>query len=291
MKVVLLLLPGLGTILFLMGDAFYTTISHSLGLGSEENRFTLQYWNEMLSDSILWRSVGYSFRTSLLGTLGAVLLAYPIALWLTKPLQGKNLIIGMLRAPMFVPGLVAAFLLMNVISYHGIINEGLLAIGVIDKPIRMTNDSFGWSVVFLQIWKNLPFALILIGGSVNSIRTDLLHAASDMGASRFAKFRQVIFPLTIPALQASMILIFIGAMGDYAFASIAGSRTSYSMTMLMYFTAYQYLEWEKVYVIAVVLMTIAALGAIVITAVLQPFARKRYSLISLDKAGLDGVAK
>lgn len=288
MKLFLLLLPGLGTILILMGGAFYTTIAQSFGLGGEEGQFTFQYWNEMLSDSILWRSIGYSFRTASLGTLGAVILAYPIALWLTKPLQGKTLIIGILRAPMFVPGLVAAFLLMNVISYHGIINEGLLALGVIAQPMRMSNDSFGWSVILLQIWKNLPFALILIGGAVNGIRTDVLDAASDLGATRFARFRQVIFPLTIPALQASMILVFIGALGDFAFASIAGSRSSYSLAMLMNFTATQYYEWEKASVIAVIIMLLAMLGAIVIGVVSQPLSRKKSPLVMANAQGFGG---
>ncbi|MCZ8489445.1 ABC transporter permease subunit [Vibrio lentus] len=69
------------------------------------------------------------------------------------------------------------------------------------------------------VWKNLPFALILISGSIAlTIRGDLMDAALDLGATRWARFCQVIFPLTIPALQAASILIFIGALGDFSFA-------------------------------------------------------------------------
>lgn len=132
----------------------------------------------------------------------------------------------------------------------------------------------------LQIWKNVPFALILLGGAINSIRSDILNAADDLGASRFAKFRQIIFPLTIPALQASLILIFIGALGDFAFASIAGSRNAYSLSMLMNFTATQYYEWEKAAVIAMVIMLVAVISAVVITLVTQPFATKTRSVIT-----------
>ncbi len=139
---------------------------------------------------------------------GAVTLAYPIALWLQKPIPVKPAIIGVLRA-LCLCGLVAAFLMMNVIAYHGIFNESLLALGIIDKPLRLSNDKFGWSIVVLQIWKNLPFALILIGSAIASIRGDLMDAALDLGATRWARFSQVILPLTIPALQASSILIFI----------------------------------------------------------------------------------
>ncbi|MFA0442336.1 spermidine/putrescine ABC transporter permease [Vibrio sp. 10N.286.49.C2] len=285
LKPYLLLIPGVGTITLLMGSALYVVIAQSFGLFSVmgETNATFEYWQTMLSDPILWRSVSYSLRTSVLGTIGAVTLAYPIALWLQKPIPGKPAIIGVLRAPMFVPGLVAAFLLMNVIAYHGIFNESLMALGVIDKPIRLANDKFGWSIVVLQIWKNLPFALILISGSIASIRGDLMDAALDLGATRWARFCQVILPLTIPALQASAILIFIGALGDFSFASVAGSRSSYSLAMLMNITATQYYEWENSAVIALVIMILAGLSAAVLTLLTQPFAKRTSVVVDMEK--------
>ena len=45
------------------------------------------------------------------------------------------------------------------------------------------------------MWKNIPFALILIGGAVNSLKTDLLDAAANLGSSPWQRFRYVIFPL------------------------------------------------------------------------------------------------
>ncbi|MDA9557300.1 ABC transporter permease [Vibrio sp.] len=280
----LLLIPGVGTIAFLMGSALYVVVAQSFGLFSfvNEPEFTTEYWSYTLQDPILWRSMGYSLRTSILGTLGAVLFAYPIAMWLSKELPGKLAMIGVLRAPMFVPGLVAAFLLMNVIAYHGIFNEVMLKFGIIDKPIRMANDEFGWSIVILQIWKNLPFALILISGSIASIRTDILDAALDLGASRWSRFKTIIFPLTIPALQAASILVFIGALGDFSFAAIAGSRSNYSLTMLMNITATQYYEWENSAVIALVIMILAAISAVVLTLLTQPFTTRKKAVVSAE---------
>ncbi|MGF1695796.1 ABC transporter permease [Vibrio lamellibrachiae] len=289
MRPYLLLLPGLGTILFLMGSALYVVVAQSFGLYgfSGESHATLEHWKVMLSDPILWRSVNYSLRTSIFGTVGALLAAYPIAMWLQQKVPGKSVIIALLRAPMFVPGLVAAFLFMNVIAFHGVMNETLMFLGIIEKPLRLANDTFGWGVVILQVWKNLPFALILITGSIAAIRTDLLDAALDLGASRWARFRQVIFPLTIPALQASAILIFIGALGDFSLASIAGSRSSYSLAMLMNVTATQYYEWQNAAVTALIIMLLAGLCSILIAATTQPFATNRKPVITLPNNTLE----
>ena len=273
----LMMISGLGTIVLLMGSTFYVVLVQSIGYFnlSGDSQFSLEYWQNVLQDPVLHSALIYSVKVSTLGAFGAVLLSYPLALWLRQPLVAKEGIVAVLRAPMFIPGLVAAFLFINIIAYHGVINELLLALGVIDQPLRMQNDDFGWGVVILQIWKNLPFALILVGGSVNAIRTDVLDAASNLGASRWRCFRDVIFPLTLPAVQVSLILIFIGALGDFAFFSVAGPRNTYSLARLMQATAMEYGEWNNSAVIAVIIMLTAALGTLLIAVLLTPLATRK----------------
>ncbi|EAR6896399.1 ABC transporter permease [Salmonella enterica] len=273
----LLMLSGLGTILLLMGSTFYVVIVQSLGWFNLEgdSHFSLEYWRNMLQDEVLRSALFYSVKVSLLGASGSVIFAYPLALWLRKPMAGKEGIIAVLRAPMFIPGLVAAFLFVNIVAYHGIINELLLALGIISAPLRMQNDDFGWGVVILQIWKNLPFALILVGGAVNAIRNDVLDAASNLGASRWRSFTGVVVPLTLPAVQVTLILVFIGALGDFAFFSVAGPRNTYSLARLMQATAMEYGEWNNAAVIAVIIMGTAAVCTLLIATLITPFATRK----------------
>ncbi|EDS4737660.1 ABC transporter permease [Salmonella enterica subsp. enterica serovar Oranienburg] len=273
----LLMLSGLGTILLLMGSTFYVVIVQSLGWFNLEgdSHFSLEYWRNMLQDEVLQSALFYSVKVSLLGAFGSVIFAYPLALWLRKPMAGKEGIIAVLRAPMFIPGLVAAFLFVNIVAYHGIINELLLAPGIISEPLRMQNDDFGWGVVILQIWKNLPFALILVGGAVNAIRNDVLDAASNLGASRWRSFTGVVVPLTLPAVQVTLILVFIGALGDFAFFSVAGPRNTYSLARLMQATAMEYGEWNNAAVIAVIIMVTAAICTLLIATLITPFATRK----------------
>lgn len=273
----LLMLSGLGTILLLMGSTFYVVIVQSLGWFNLEgdSHFSLEYWRNMLQDEVLQSALFYSVKVSLLGAFGSVIFAYPLALWLRKPMAGKEGIIAVLRAPMFIPGLVAAFLFVNIVAYHGIINELLLALGIISEPLRMQNDNFGWGVVILQIWKNLPFALILVGGAVNAIRNDVLDAASNLGASRWRSFTGVVVPLTLPAVQVTLILVFIGALGDFAFFSVAGPRNTYSLARLMQATAMEYGEWNNAAVIAVIIMVTAAICTLLIATLITPLATRK----------------
>lgn len=274
----LLLMSGLGTILLLMGSTFYIVVLQSFGLHNvfgEETAFTLSHWQAVLSDSVFQKALIYSIKVSLLGAILSIIIAYPIAMWLRKPMVGKVAIITTLRAPMLVPGLVAAFLFVNMISYHGILNEAFVFLGIWDSPRTLQNDEFGWGVVILQMWKNIPFALILIGGSVNSLKTDLLDAASNLGSNAWQRFRYVVFPLSLGAVQVSFILIFIGALGDFAFYSIAGPRDTYSLARLMQMTAYQFEEWNQSAVMAMMIMLTSAFFTILISAIIRPLSQKK----------------
>ncbi|WP_367144299.1 ABC transporter permease [Pantoea stewartii] len=269
----LLMISGLGTILMLIGSTFYVLIAQSIGYFNltGESYFTLQYWSGMLRDPVLVSSLLYSLKVSLLGALGAVILAYPIALWLRKPLPMKESIIAILRIPMFIPGLVAAFLFINIISFHGVINEFLLAAKVIAAPLRMQNDSFGTGVIVLQLWKNMPFALILISSSVNTVKNDLLNASVNLGANKWQRFITIVLPLTLPAVQVALIIVFIDAIGDFAFYSVAGPHDVYSLARLMQSTAMEYGEWNNAAVIAMIIMITSLLFSIAVKLMITPF--------------------
>ena len=273
----LLMLSGVGTILLLMGSTVFTILAQSFGFYNMtgDSAFTFGFWIETLQNRQLHSAIYYSVKVAVIGSVFSIIVAYPICLWLRNDIYGKETIIATLRIPMFVPGLVAAFLFVNIISYNGLLNQFLMFIGIIDQPIRMQNDSFGWGVIILQMWKNIPFALILIGGAMNGIRGDILDAASNLGASKINKFFSIIVPLTLPSVQVALTLIFIGAVGDFAFYSIAGPRNTYALARIMQVTAMEYAEWNSSGVIAAVIMITSGIAATIVALVIKPFATKK----------------
>lgn len=262
LTIILLLLPGLGLILGLIGTVVWIAIAQSFGLYglNGEDQFTLQYWAEVTDRRVFARSVRYSFYVGTVSAILSVALAYPLAIWLRKPFTGSMTIGAILKAPMLVHGLVAAFLFVNVIAYHGILNQSMQALGLWDEPRRLQNDSNAIGVLILQIWKNMPFALLLLAGAVQGISDDVLDAARDLGAGAWDRFRKVIAPLSISAMQAAMVIIFIGAMADFSFQVIAGPTNRQSMSQLMVFFKDRG-DWHSAAVVGVTLMGLAMLGA------------------------------
>ena len=266
LKIIVLLLPGFGLILFFLGMILYVAVFQSFGLFnlSGEDNFTMQYWQKLFNRKVFYRSVNYSLYVGIISSIISVILAYPIALWLRKPFYGSILINSILKAPLLVHGLVAAFLYVNLIAYHGIINQIFIAIGVWDEPIRMQNDKNAIGVLILQVWKNLPFALLILLGSIQSIGDDVIDAARDLGANSFERLKKIIAPLTISSMQAALIIIFIGALADFSFQSIAGPTNKYSLSQLMLYYKNNG-RWHEAAGVGVTIMIISFLGAIFIS--------------------------
>lgn len=264
LKVILLLLPGLGLIVGMMGMVIYIAIIQSFGLYNlnGESILTLDHWMKMLDRKLYTRAVQYSIYIGVVSAFLSVALAYPLAIWLRKPFRGSIAVGAILKAPLLVHGLVAAFLFVNVIAYHGILNQFMQGIGLWDEPRRLQNDRNAYGVLFLQVWKQMPFALLLLTGAVQAISDDVLDAARDMGAGTFARFRKVIAPLSLSAMQASLVIIFIGALADFSFQVIAGPTNRQSLSQLMVFLRTS--SWHEAAVVGVTLMVISLVGSLLL---------------------------
>ncbi|MBL4812751.1 MAG: ABC transporter permease subunit [Rhodobacteraceae bacterium] len=262
LKLGLLLAPGLGLILVFIGSVVYIAIAQSFGLFSlsGESEFSLEYWSRMFERLTYNRAIGYSLYVGFASAFLAVLFAYPLAVWLRRPFPGSLTISAVLKAPLLVHGLVAAFLYVNIISYHGLVNQIMQGLGIWDGPHRLQNDSRAIGVLILQTWKNMPFALLLLVGSVSAISDDVLDAAADLGAGPFARFRRVIAPLSVSATQAALVIVFVGALADFSFQVIAGPVNKQSLSQLMVFFK-GYGRWHDAAVVAVTLMGLGIAGS------------------------------
>ena len=252
----LLLVPGVGFIVLFIGSSIFITITQSFGILSVTgtSRFTITNWIAIFHDKESLDSILFSLKMGLMSSIGTLLFAFPVALFLRKGGTGKRFLASLIKIPLFIPALVAAFLIINLISYHGIINEGLLALGIIKKPLRMLNDKFGWGVVAIQIWKNMPFVLLILSSSLASIRDDTIDAARNLGAGTFSVLFRIYVPLAMPGILVSMILMFIKAFGDFAIMSVAGPTYPPSIALKMRNTATLFQEWDKAAVLGVIII-------------------------------------
>lgn len=152
----LLILPGIGYIVFMIFVAVYMMVMRSFGFYNYvgESAFSLDFWKNVVNQQFI-DSLLFSLKIGVLSSLISILICYVLATYLQKAWGGKVLL-TIIRIPYFIPALVAAFLIVNVIDYHGILNQFLMAIHLIDEPLQLRNDDWGLGVLIIQIWKNVP---------------------------------------------------------------------------------------------------------------------------------------
>lgn len=266
MMLLLLVLPGAGFIFLFLAAAILMTFLQSIGLYSlvGDSRVTVEHWLSLLDRTFL-DSFLFSLKVGVGSAFGTLLFAYPLALFLRRRRFGSRTIGTILKIPLFVPALVAAFLIVNVLAFNGILNNLLLAAGLIDRPMRMLNDTFGWNVLLIQIWKNLPFQLLIIAAVLETIQTDIEDAARNLGASPWRVILHIILPMSAPGILIAVVLVFILTFGDYAITRVAGPVYPSSLSVLMYTEAFTLQQWGAAACIGMVII-IASLAFVAIYA-------------------------
>jgi putative spermidine/putrescine transport system permease protein len=266
MMLMLLILPGAGFIFLFLSAAIAMTFLQSIGLYAlvGDSRLTADHWLELL-DKGFYDSFLFSLKVGVGSAFGTLLFAYPLALFLRRKRFGSRTIGSIIKIPLFVPALVAAFLILNVLAFNGILNSALMGLGLIDKPLRMLNDTFGWNVLAIQVWKNLPFQLLIIASVLESIQTDIEDAARNLGASPWRVILHIVLPLSAPGILIAVVLVFILTFGDYAITRVAGPVYPSSLSVLMYTDAFTLQQWGVAACIGMVII-VASLGFVAIYA-------------------------
>lgn len=167
---------------------------------------------------------------AVLGTVGCVLIAYPLAYFLaTRAGKWRTTLLVLIIIPFWTSFLIRTYAWQVVLADQGIINGFLISIGLItdNTRIRMLDTSFA---VYLGIIYNyLPLMVFPLYVSLERLDKSLLEASKDLGADRLATFTQVTLPLTAPGLFTGILLTFIPLTGEYIIPSLLGG----SKTLLM----------------------------------------------------------
>ncbi|MEW5945449.1 MAG: iron ABC transporter permease [bacterium] len=123
-------------------------------------------------------------------------------------------------SPPFVISMSAILLLGRNGVLTGLVN-GLFGVDLYGAGF----DVFGLGgLVLVETLAYFPTAFLLLLGVLNSIDATLEEAAMDLGASRWRVFRTVTFPLTLPGIAASMLLLFIESLADFGNPMILSGR-------------------------------------------------------------------
>ncbi len=217
--------------------------------------FTLEHFREVFEASAYLKVLASTFRIALITAVVCVVLGYPLAYWLRRLSPRWQMVaLALVVVPFWISILVRTYAWIVVLGNAGIVNRGLMALGLIDAPLSFLYNELG--VIIGTVNVLLPFLVLPLFAAMIKIDEQLLRAAETLGASPFAVFWRVFFPLSLPALAAGAVLVFILTLGFFITpAVLGGSRVPMIASMLDLFVN-QFPNWDLASAISAVLLVV-----------------------------------
>jgi putative spermidine/putrescine transport system permease protein len=223
------------------------------------NEFTLENYRRIWSEDIYWRSFALTFEISLLVTVLALLLGYPIAYAASiAPRRWGIIILALVVLPFWTSVLVRAYAWLALLQRTGVINQLLRQLGVIDEPLALVHNSFGTIVATLHIL--LPFMVLPLYATIQQIPRELMQAGASLGAGPMLTFWRIFVPLSLPGVLAGSTLVFVLALGFYITPELLGGGRTIMISMLVSRNVELYDQWGAASAVGVVLLV--AVGVI-----------------------------
>jgi putative spermidine/putrescine transport system permease protein len=173
------------------------------------------YYRKFLGDDLYLAYLVRSFRVAGWTTLVTLIVGYALAYTMTQASPTvRRLIVMLLVLQFFSVSVTRIYSIILLLGNNGVVNRSLLALGAIDAPIRLIYNEFG--VVVGLVNASLPFAVFPIYSVLERVPPSLREAAYTLGARRARSFWQVVFPLSIPGVSASVVIVFLYSLGAFA---------------------------------------------------------------------------
>ncbi len=248
----LLLLPSL----LIYGACFLWPTAQMLARSAlTDGRLSLAHFAELLSTPLYMTVVGTTLRFSAIVTVACLVLGFPIAMLLARTSGWLRLLLLLaVTIPYWLDYIVRTYSWMVLLGRFGLVNQLLVALGLIEVPTSHLSSDFAVIVGMVQVM--LPLMILSLYASMLRIDLSLMDAAAAHGAGAWAAFRTVFLPLSMPGVIAGSLLTFVNAVGFYITPALLGGPKQTMISQSIDTFASKLLNWPLASAAAVLLLAI-----------------------------------
>ncbi|AUV86217.1 spermidine/putrescine ABC transporter permease PotB [Vibrio campbellii] len=206
------LLPNL----MIIGTSFLTRDEANL----IELTFTFDNYLRLL-DPLYAKVLMHSFYMAIIATLLCLVIGYPFAYIVAKmPEKWRPFMLFLVIVPFWTNSLIRTYGLKIVLGTQGILNKSLMAMEIIDKPMRLMYTET--AVMIGLVYILLPFMILPLYSAIEKLDNTYIEAAKDLGANKFQTITKVILPLTMPGIIGGCLLVLLPALGMFYISDLLG---------------------------------------------------------------------
>lgn len=206
--------------------------------------------------------LGRSISLALLATVGCLILGFPVAYFVTRQSpRNQNLLLFMITLPFWTNLLVRTYSWILILSQDGVIEQPLMALGIIDESLGMmyTNGAIAVGLIYTY----LPLMVLPIYASLEKLDFRLVEAAHDLYADRLKVMKEIVVPLAMPGIIAGCILVFVPSLGAFIAPDLLGGGTKLMLGSLIQLQFASSRNWPFGSAIAICLLVLVMISLII----------------------------
>ena len=184
--------------------------------------FTLSNYKKLFS-AMYVKVFFKTFGIALYVTFICLLLSYPFVYVISQTIKNKGIkdfLLILVIIPFWTSSLIRTYAMMIMLRANGLLNNSLLALGLISEPLELLYNWFAVSIGL--IYSLLPFMILPLYTAFEKLDHDYIKAAQDLGAGKGRVFLEIIIPLTTSGMAAGCILVFLSTLGIFFIPELLG---------------------------------------------------------------------
>ncbi|MGI9485750.1 MAG: ABC transporter permease [Geminicoccaceae bacterium] len=257
LSLILLLTPFLLWILLLiiLPQLGITALSLREKISFKEYSYGFGNYIEFLNEPIYWNTLLRTAVMSILVTVLALFVGFPVAYYIAKIAQTRTrgALFLLCLLPLWVSDLVRAFGWIVLLRETGIVSGILQSIGIIDTPIEMLYNDV--TVVIGLVYTVVLFMIVPLVSTLDGMDNSLLEAGYNLGGGRLTVLRRIVIPYAMPGIVAGCIIVFMLTAGSYLTPILLGGKNSSWFTEQIYDQFITRYNWESGATFGVLLLT------------------------------------
>jgi len=214
---------------------------------------SLGNYARLFTDWIYVSSYLKSLEIAAISTLILLLIGFPLAYGMARaPRRVQGVLFMMVVLPFWTSFLIRVYAWINILQREGLLNQVLLALGVVDTPP-------GWlatetAVYIGLVYSYLPFMVLPIYATLEKMDETLLEAAADLGCPQWKAFWLVTLPIASKGVIAGALLCFIPIVGEFVIPDLLGGSETQMIGQMLWTEFFGDRDWPVASAIAVVLL-------------------------------------
>ena len=225
------------------------------GLLARIGEFTADNYRFLFDDPLYFNAYLSSVAIAALSTLFTLIIGYPVAYGMARaPAALRSTLLMLVILPFWTSFLIRVYAWIGILKPEGLLNQLLMALGVIDAPLVIMNTHVA---IFIGIvYSYLPFMILPLYSALEKMDHSLVEAAQDLGCTPLGAFWKVTFRLSLPGIVAGCLLVFIPATGEFVIPDLLGGSQTLMIGKTLWNEFSSNRDWPLSSAVATILLMI-----------------------------------